>query len=171
MYATQTQESYNYLVTDECLTQRRLPIRNSRAEKQSDGSYVYIGVRWYSRSTLIKRGWNDDLIKQQCGDADALTINPYNVNSPLMELWDAKFCEYIENKFNIRVLSVEEALKLGHRTVGIKVTINTFSFAGVYTSNGRGDWNPTRRNKRQQRITTANLEFWRHEGFPIVVNN
>ena len=171
MYATTQVESYNYLITDECLTQRRLPIRNSRAEKQSDGSYLYMGVRWYSRSTLIKRGWNDDLIKKQCGDADALTINPYNVNSPLMELWDAKFVEYIESKFNIRVLSVEKALEIGHKTAGIKVTINTFSFAGVYSSNGYGDWVPTRRNKQQLRLTTDNLKFWKQEGFPISVIN
>lgn len=167
MYSQEFSESYNYLVTDECLTQRRLPIRNARVEKLSDGSYLYIGVRWYSRATLHKRGWSDALIAQRCGDADATTWNPYNVTSPLMELWDAKFCEYIENQIGLVVYDVAEAINIGHNQQGIRVKINTFSFAGVYTSNGRGDWLPTRRNKSQMRLTTGNLEFWKSQGFPI----
>jgi hypothetical protein len=162
-YATTTQRT---LVTNEDLTIRRLPVRNPLATKNDDGSYTYMGHRYYSRSTLGKRGWSQDDISEVLGDATVITRNPYNTNMQ-MELFlaiDVEECEYY---MGCEVYDTPEALANGNITAGIKIKINTIQFSGVYTSDGYGNWLPCVRNQQQTVLTTMLLEFWYENGFPV----
>jgi hypothetical protein len=162
-YATTTQRT---LITNEELTIRRLPVRNPLATKNEDTSYSYMGNRYYSRSTLIKRGWTTEDIKNRLGDADVTTTNPYN-NRMHMDLFLACDVEDLENAMGWNVFSVEQAIANGNITAGIKVKLNTLSHCGIYTSVGNGHWTPNGRNQNQMVLTTLLLEFWNDNGFPV----
>lgn len=160
---------YSTIHTNEDITSRRLPTRNPYATKLTDGSYDYMGVRYFSRSALLRRGWTNQEIAMRLGDCDVRTTNPYNVSSNMMELFLARDVEDLEIAMGRLARTPQQAIEAGDTEAGIKIQINTLSYAGVYTSIGNGLWYPSTRNKSQEHITSNNLMFWLDNQFDLQV--